>query len=109
MARKPKPWFRKGDDWWYVEINGKQIRLAKEKKNAKEAGVQFHRLMTELAANPVAGSAEPTVASLLDKYLVHLRSQKRSGRTIYERRRYLQLFAEAHGQLVVSMVKAFHL
>ena len=43
--REAKPWYRKSNESWYVEINGQQIRLAKGKANRVEAVKQFHLLM----------------------------------------------------------------
>jgi integrase len=43
MARRPaKPWFRKDSQAWFICINGKQINLGKDKK---EAHRRFHEIM----------------------------------------------------------------
>lgn len=109
MARPHQPWFRTSTDWWMIEINGKQHRLAKGKENKRQATDQFHRLMVEISANPGVEGSDGTVASLLDEYLVNLQLRNRSQRTFYERRRYLQLFAEEFGQQRIGQIKAFHL
>lgn len=109
MARQRQPWYRKSTGWWMVEINGKQCQLARGKENKKEASAKFHRLMLELESNPNVEDAEVTIASLLDEYLVQLRARGRSERTLYERKRYLQLFAENYGKMKVTLLKAYHL
>jgi hypothetical protein len=43
MARRPaKPWFRKDSQAWFICINGKQMNLGKDKK---EAHRRFHGIM----------------------------------------------------------------
>lgn len=106
MARPHQPWFRTSTDWWMIEINGKQHRLAKGRENKRQAENQFHRLMVEIEANPGVEGSDATVASLLDEYLVNLKLRNRSKRTIYERSRYLQLFAEDFGQQRIGQMKA---
>lgn len=51
MARPRKPWFRKSNRRWYVEVNGKQVNLGPDRK---EAHRRFHELMAqpELARTP---------------------------------------------------------
>jgi hypothetical protein len=89
-----------------IEINGKQHRLAKGRENKRQAENQFHRLMVEIEANPGVEGSDATVASLLDEFLVNLKLRNRSKRTIYERSRYLQLFAEDFGQQRIGQMKA---
>jgi integrase len=58
-------------------------------------------LMVQRAANPPVDGGAPTVASVIDAFLDH--DVRRSGtRTYYERRRYLQLFAESVGRKLVK-------
>ncbi len=40
--RTPKPWFRKQNQTWYIQIDGKQHRLGKDRA---EAFAKFHQLM----------------------------------------------------------------
>jgi integrase len=44
MRTPDKPWFRKQNQTWYAKINGKQIRLSKDRAEAKRI---FHRLVSE--------------------------------------------------------------
>jgi integrase len=98
-----KPWYRRGRGW-YVEWGGRQICLARGPRDAatrKVAEQKFHALMIERAANPTVDGGDPTVASVIDAFLDY--DVRRSGqRTYYERRRYLQLFAEALGRKSVK-------
>src|SRR5262245_40960913 len=100
MPRPSKnPWYRRGRGW-YVEWGGRQICLASGPDDAATKAVtvrKFHALMVERAANPPVDGGDPTVASVIDAFLDH--DVRRSGtRTYYERRLYLQLFAEAVGR-----------
>ena len=57
--------------------------------------------MVERVANPPVDGGDPPVASVIDAFLDH--DVRRSGtRTYYERRRYLQLFAETLGRKPVK-------
>jgi len=63
MARRPKPWLRRGRGW-YVQHNGRQIALGRDKKIAFE---RFHRLMTQPARQSV--QATDTFLSVCDAFL----------------------------------------
>jgi hypothetical protein len=89
-----------------IEINEKQHHLAKGRENKRQAENQFHRLMVEIEANPGVEGSDATVASLLDEFLVNLKLRNRSKRTIYERSRYLQLFAEDFGRQRIGQCSA---
>ena len=58
--RIPKPWFRKQNQTWYVELNGKQINLGKDQE---AAFAEYHHLM----ANGVP-DRNWTVRQVLDAY-----------------------------------------
>jgi integrase len=112
MPRPLKPWFHKRKNCWVIEPGGKLVKLADGPKNdetRKQAEKQFHaHMVTSMANPPVDGQNEPTVASVIDAFLVH--DEMHSGaRTFYERKRYLQLFAEAHGFRLLQGCKAYHL
>jgi integrase len=96
MLRSPRPWFRAFDGWWMVQLDGKQVKLVKGKNNRKAAGTKFHELMLQREKNPAPESGEHTVASVIDAYLTYAKSRY-AACTYYERKRYLQMFAEAHG------------
>jgi integrase len=96
MPRQPRPWYRKFDDWWMVQLDGKQVKLARGKKSRQAAEHRFHELMLQRANNPAPENGEHTVASIIDAYLTHAKRDY-AERTLYERQRYLQMFAESHG------------
>ena len=37
MPRPRKPWFRKATDWWMVEVDGRQVKLAQGRDHKAEA------------------------------------------------------------------------
>jgi integrase len=47
MRTSSKPWYRKQNDAWYVEHNGKQVMLAKGKANKADARRKWLELMAE--------------------------------------------------------------
>lgn len=51
--RPRKPWYRADRDCWYVQHNGKQVWLAKGKKNKAEAQAAFHKLMLLEGDGPI--------------------------------------------------------
>src|SRR5205085_10350901 len=47
IMRTHKPWYRASKDAWFVEVNGKQVRLAKGEANEKAAYDAFYKLMAK--------------------------------------------------------------
>ncbi len=108
MARQAHPWFRRTDGWWYVTVNGKQLKLARGRENKAVAEKNWHELMLVRASNPPADSDEHTVASVIDLFLTH--SMRLYAPDSYaNRNRYLQQFAEAHGFRLVKDCLPMHL
>lgn len=108
MPHQPRPWFRKQTDWWMVQLDGKQVKLAKGRKCRPEAERRFHELMIQRDKNPAPESPDPTVASVIETY--HDSARKRlAERSLYERRLILQRFAEAHGWRRVADCLPYHL
>jgi integrase len=62
------PWYRASRDAWYVEVDGKQVKLAKGKANKKAALEAFHRLMA-LGPGGLPKSQEITVVHVCDLFL----------------------------------------
>jgi integrase len=96
VAREPHAWFRQQTGWWMTTINRKKIKLVKGKNKKAEAQKKLRELLSLRDLNPSPESGEHTVASVIDLYLTHAKA-KLSERSLYERKLYLQLFAEEHG------------
>jgi integrase len=100
IMRRPKPFFRKQTQTWYVQIGRRQINLGRDEK---EAFKQYHALML--------GSQEPSpdmsLSVLLDEYLEWC-SKNRAKRTYEWYRDFLQSFSDHCGKLRVCDLKAYH-
>lgn len=105
--RQPKPWFRASKNAWFVELGGKQIRLAKGRESEREAYDAFYRLMSARPEH-LPPPDKITVARLCDLFLDH--SQRHHSPDTYALyRHFLQSFCDAHGRLPAAAVKPFHL
>lgn len=102
--RVNKPWFRATHGWWYVEVNGKQVKLAKGRENEKAAYDAFYKLM---ANGPKIDSATLRVAIVCDLFLEF--SQKQHQPHTYRcYRDFLQDFCESYGTLMAQDLKPLH-
>ena len=112
MARSAAPWFRAGNDSWYVTYRGRQVPLAKGKANKAAATRAFHRLLVEsgdqaASAKGGAAGAALRVDLLLD---LHLDAMKpRWAAATFDRTlRDLASFAALFGHLKARDVKPLH-
>lgn len=103
-----KPWFRVSKDAWYVEIDGKQVRLAKGKKNKAQAETAFYRLMSG-SIGPVQASGNPALLtiSLCDLFLQYSQIHNKPSTFEYHKN-FLSQFAKEHGSLPAPSIKPFH-
>jgi integrase len=108
MSRLARPWFYRQTGWWMAYIDSKKVKLVKGKANRPQATVRLRELLHLRDRNPAPESDQPTVASIIELYLAHA-ANKLGERTLYERRHYLQAFAEAHGWRKVAACLPFHL
>jgi hypothetical protein len=114
MPRPYKPWYHPKKKARVIEPGGKVHVLVEGPKNgeterlAREELLLFQaRRVEEQRANSPVDQGNPTVVSVVEAFLAH--DEKHSApRTFYERKRYLQLFAEEHGRLPVKDCKAYH-
>jgi integrase len=104
-VRDAKPWFRKFDGWWYFQVSGQKVKLAKGKYNRAEAVQQFHLLM---AGTRPANPKILTAAEVCDLFLGH--SEKEHEPDTFEwHKRYLQSFCDRVGHLKAADLIPFHL
>jgi integrase len=104
-VREAKPWYRKSNDSWYVEIAGRQVRLAKGKANRAEAVKQFHILM---AGTKPAAPKSLSVSEVCDLFLRHS-EREHTPETFAWHKRYLQSFCDRCGHLRAVDLIPFHL
>jgi integrase len=77
-------------------IDRQKIKLIQGKANKAEAAKKLRELLRLRDLNPTPDSGALTVAAVIDLYLSHAKG-KLADRSLYERKKLLQLFAEAHG------------
>ena len=85
MARPRKPWFRTDRDAWFVEVNKRQILLARGKGNKQQAIARFHELMVEFAQRAAILGPSAFVGAVLDEHLRYCEPRDAKS-TFYERR-----------------------
>jgi len=106
-VRIPKPWFRKSDKFWYLQLGSEQIKLSQD---ADEAQQCYHEIMAgrkakQPAARPIGSG---TVWELLDRFMVKAQ-QSLKPKTARFYCDFLNDFAEHIGPaLAVSQIKVFH-
>jgi integrase len=102
MPHFPKPFFRSARQCWFVEIDGKQIKLSPDREEAL-------RLYGELLAKPRAAKlASDSVAVLMDIFLDWC-EQHRPGRTYEWYKERCQGFLDAiSATLTLRELKPFH-
>lgn len=104
--RPHKPWYRASKDAWYIEINHRQVRLAKGQENEKAAWDTFYRLMAS-GTGKLPDADTLRVAVICDLFLEY--SQRHHTPDTYHwYRDYLQDFCELFGNLLVNDLKPLH-
>ncbi|MFW6114627.1 MAG: hypothetical protein ACOC7K_02705 [bacterium] len=101
MARRPKPWFRKGRGW-FVQIEGKQHNLGPDKEQAFQ---RFHELMSRPEAPRVS---EQHVAALLDLFLEWTKAHRAEATFKWYRERLQSFFKSMPPSMVASQLKPYH-
>jgi integrase len=96
MRTSSKPWLRKENMTWYVELGGRQINLGKDKAKAKRAWV---RLMAQ--------DGQPR-DSLLSDCIEHYLS-KLAPKTLRSRKQILDAFAANVGRIWVAKLTKQHI
>jgi integrase len=105
-----KPWYRKSKDAWYVEIDGRQVRLAKGRSARNAAETAFHELMLRRAREE-ATKADPRAVlarEVCDRFLVAT-EKALAPRTFGWYNNYLQSFCDLHGGARATDLRPFHL
>ncbi|WP_435019114.1 tyrosine-type recombinase/integrase [Tundrisphaera sp. TA3] len=98
--RHPEPWYRKFNDTWYVQLDGKQQKLAKGKDNKPEAFRTFHRLM----AGQRVGTPKAISASVLCYLYLEWSREEHKPATQEWYRGQLDSFRKTCGKIEASAV-----
>ncbi len=104
MPKDARPWYRRQTGWWMAQVNCRQEKLVKGPNDAptrRLAQQKLRDLLTLADANPAPDAGRQTVASVIETYLRHA-AKEYAPRTLYERTRILQSFAEKHGRRAVN-------
>lgn len=104
-----KPWYRASKDAWYVEINGKQVRLAKGKKNKAQAETAYFRLMAGSGQSQGEHGGQPPLlcVTVCDQFLDH--SQLYNAESTYQWHKFiLSRFAKDNRTLLANAIRPFH-
>ena len=101
MARKPKPWFRKERQRWFVTINGQQVNLGPNKKDAER---RFHKLM---AQRPQPITRCDSLVAIFDLFLDWTEKNRAEGTYDWYSQR-LHEFARRVQTLRVNQLKVHH-
>lgn len=102
MSRESSIWFREQTGWYYTTHHGQQVKLSKDKAEAKRL---LHKLLSEAEPEPVVGGI--TFRKAADLYLAHCHRTAEPG-TFYMRKLYLQKFVSRVKGLAVSDLKVRH-
>jgi len=102
-----KPWYRKFNDTWYVQVGSRQIPLAKGKKNRQEAYQRFIQLMAQQDPTEIDDPAKINLASMSDVFLDWVKRHL-SQRTYKWYQLYLQMFCDLYGTKKVLELKPLH-
>ncbi|HEX8199235.1 MAG TPA: hypothetical protein VF590_02020, partial [Isosphaeraceae bacterium] len=108
MPRFPKPFFKKSHQSWYVQIDGRQVRLGPDRDAAHR---RYHELMAAgpKVEPPPSRTSSPRLVDIFDHFLAFCRDQRAPDTYEWYRWR-LQMFTdEIASGLTVATLKPFHL
>jgi len=120
MQREPELWLRKANATFYVKIDGRQIPLGKDEREARIARLRL--LLEQLTGEPEPEPAGNSVRYIVIRFLWELRETVRSGKTAQRTldfyREHLQRFLDfcrkhepepivSVGQVKVHVITAF--
>jgi len=106
MARTPKPWLRSRDQCWYVNLDGRRIKLSDNKKDAHDL---FHQIMAERAGRSVSRQLEfHTVEDIFEAFLEWCETNRKKS-TYDGYVTFLSSFAKKHGSFSALSITPNHL
>ncbi len=104
----PKPFYRKSRDTWYVEVDGRQINLGKDREIAFQ---RYHAIMAappEVRPSHAMGTGEGLkLTELFDRFLDWVK-QHRSPDTYVWYQYRLQRFADRFPDLTMGQLRPYH-
>lgn len=106
MPRFPRPFFKRSHQSWYVQRDGRQIRLGPDEAAAHR---QYHELMAQPAPAPPTRTSSPRLVEVFDHFLTFCREQRAPDTYEWYRWRLQMFVDEIASDLTVSQLKPFHL
>ena len=103
----PKPFYRKSRDTWYVEVDGRQINLGKDRESAFQ---RYHAIMAtpaEVRQNHSVGGTGLKLTELFDQFLGWVQQHRAPDTFVWYQYR-LQRFADRFPELTVGQLRPFH-
>ncbi len=103
----PKPFYRKSRDTWYVEVDGRQINLGKDRESAFQ---RYHAIMAtpaEVRQNHAGGGTDLKLTELFDQFLGWVQQHRAPDTFVWYQYR-LQRFADRFPALTVGQLRPFH-
>ncbi|MFO0808976.1 MAG: tyrosine-type recombinase/integrase [Gemmataceae bacterium] len=104
MARAPRVWFRRQTGWYMTTLNGQQVKLSKERKEAERA---FHQILATEPEPEETGGVRPSFKRLADLFLDNSLRENEPG-TWAVQRFYLQSFSDHVGKKRAADLKVHH-
>ena len=105
MPHFPKPFYRASRDLYYVQLNGKQINLG---RNKDEAYKKYHQLLAAPAeSQPIVQPDNTLVVILCDQFLGWVEKHRAPATYGWYLQR-LQCFATAYPKLLIRELKPYH-
>jgi integrase len=106
--KRPQPFYRHFDGWWYVQLGKRQIKLARGEENEEAAWRAYHRVLAEQGpAVPAAALRDPTVTAVCNLFL-DFSQRAHAPRTYDWYRDFLEDFCRFAGKLRLSEVDGTH-
>jgi integrase len=108
MATVRSPWFRASKNSWYVQYQGKQVRLAVGRESRDDALKAFYKLMA--ADEIIPPSSDIRVNQVCD-YFLDWSQQHHRPETFDHNKYFLQSFCSfrGNGELPASQIKPIHM
>jgi len=106
--KRPEPFFRKFDGWWYVQLGKEQVKLAKGLDQEDAAWIEYHKVMAQRGrAAPVEPIQNPTVNKVCNCFLDW--SLKHNAERTYQwYSDFLADFCHQHGRLRLDELQPLH-
>ena len=108
MPRFPRPFFKRSHNAWYVQVDGRQVRLSEDEDEAHHA---YHELMADRrkAPPPRSTAASPPLVEVIDRFLDFCQEHRAPATYEWYREKLQQFASEVAGPLTVDQLKPFHL